>query len=216
MDLRVRHEVNVRTDETRALSLTNPWGRSGNDSLSSRNVHRLEEEPGELLDQPLHDTKLLKRLMSLTSSNPACKSTHVVHHLDESNEEDDRGQSVDEEPVHVDDILAEEECSTGIGLFKEVGSQLGNPGEDGKACAGLQDEKSDDLLERKSDDDGWPTRRRIAVISTFLHVQGRLALTREWRCGFARPRRSTTGKRTGPKWKWHDRRSSSPSAECQL
>lgn len=58
MNLRLRHEVNIGADQARALALSNPGGGSGDDGLSTGDVHGLEEEPRELADHPLHDAEL--------------------------------------------------------------------------------------------------------------------------------------------------------------
>jgi len=50
--------------------LSDPRRSGGNNCLSTGNVQELEEEPGEVFDNPLHNTK-------------------VVHHLNKRNEEDD-------------------------------------------------------------------------------------------------------------------------------
>ena len=65
---------------------------------------------------------------------------------------------VDEEPVVVDDVIAEEEGSTLEGLFEEVGGEEGDPLEDGEAGAGFEDEHGDRLLGEEADDDGGPSR----------------------------------------------------------
>ena len=91
MELRLGHVVDVRTNETGGLALADEWRSGGDDGLSARDVHDLEEEPraagrqretqriswntehSQAADEPLHDTE-------------------VVHHLHEGNEEDDGRQ----------------------------------------------------------------------------------------------------------------------------
>lgn len=69
VQLRLGHHVDVRADQARGLALANPGGAGGDDGLGTGDVHRLEEEPGKVLDDPLHDAE-------------------VVHHLHKRDEED--------------------------------------------------------------------------------------------------------------------------------
>lgn len=45
MELRLCHDVDIRTDKTSTLALPNPRGGSCNDGFCARDVHSLEEEP---------------------------------------------------------------------------------------------------------------------------------------------------------------------------
>lgn len=89
--------IDIGTDETGGLSLTDPWRSSGDNSLGTGDVHNFEEEPcaeyrwdenrevrdeetkgpdgknSQVLDDPLHDTK-------------------IVHHLHKCDEENDSRQ----------------------------------------------------------------------------------------------------------------------------
>ena len=65
---------------------------------------------------------------------------------------------VDEEPVLVDDVGAEEEGGALEGLGEEVGREERDPLEDGEARAGLEHEHRDRLLEGEADDDRRPLR----------------------------------------------------------
>ena len=60
MKFRFGHEVDIGTDETSAFSLPAPWRRRSDNGLSTRDIHKLEEEPGEVLNDPLHDSELSK------------------------------------------------------------------------------------------------------------------------------------------------------------
>lgn len=91
-----------------------------------------------MLDNPLHDTK-------------------VVHHLHKGNKKDDSTQNTGEEPVLFDHgLLIEKEDSTDLGLFQKVRGEEGEPLEDFETSVGLEDEKGDGLLEKKTDDDRLP------------------------------------------------------------
>ena len=70
VELGLGHVVDVGLDETRGLALADEGRGGGDDGLCARDVHDLEEEPGEAADEPLHDAE-------------------VVHHLHEGDEEDD-------------------------------------------------------------------------------------------------------------------------------
>src|SRR6267154_3053287 len=48
MKFRRGHDVNVRFDQTRRLSLSNPRTSSRDDRLSAGHIHELKEEPGTL------------------------------------------------------------------------------------------------------------------------------------------------------------------------
>lgn len=52
--LRLGHEINEGLDHAGRLSLTDERRGGGNDCLGTRHLHRLEEDPGEFLDNPAH------------------------------------------------------------------------------------------------------------------------------------------------------------------
>ena len=63
---------------------------------------------------------------------------------------------VHEEPMVPNDRSVKEESATLQSLGEEVGSEEGNPLEDGEACAGLEDEHRDGLLDKKTNNNGGP------------------------------------------------------------
>ena len=102
-----------------------------------------------MLDDPLHDTK-------------------VVHHLYKGDEEDDSAKNIDEEPVLVDGVLIEEEGCTDLGLLQEVRDEKRKPLEEFEAGISLKDEEGDSLLEKETDNDRLPTnefKSRSLIIS---------------------------------------------------
>ena len=106
-----------------------------------------EQHNAQMLDDPLHDTK-------------------VVHHLHKGNEEDDGSQNASEEPVLGDDrVLIEEENGTDFGLLQKVSGEECEPLEDLETSIGLEDEEGDGLLEEESDDDRLPanTQERVQI-----------------------------------------------------
>lgn len=147
VDLRAGHLVDVGLDHACRLSLADEGRSSSNNSLCTRDVHSLEEEPAELGNNPLKDTI-------------------VVHHLGERNEENDGAQGVGEEPMTVEDWRpsclvrggnsAEEEGGSVIGLSQEVGSESRDPVEDGESGARSEYKEGQDLLETQSDNDSSP------------------------------------------------------------
>lgn len=58
MKLRLCHDIDVRPNKTGTLALSDPWRGSGHDSFSAGDIHELKEEPSEVLDDPLHYSKL--------------------------------------------------------------------------------------------------------------------------------------------------------------
>jgi hypothetical protein len=62
VDLRRGHDIDVGLDEARRLALADPGRAGGDDGLGTGDVHGLEEEPGKVLDDPLHDTHVVKHL----------------------------------------------------------------------------------------------------------------------------------------------------------
>ena len=73
MDLRLGHEINIRSHQAGRFTLTNERRRSRDDGLSTGHVQSLEEEPSEMLDDPLHNSE-------------------IIEHLHERDEEDDSGE----------------------------------------------------------------------------------------------------------------------------
>jgi hypothetical protein len=77
MDLRVGHDIDVWLDQACTLALADPGGRGSDDSFGTGHVHRLEEEPGKLANEPLHRSSLFLvnvislRLITLDSRSRA-------------------------------------------------------------------------------------------------------------------------------------------------
>ena len=69
MDFRLGHEVNIRFHQASRFTLAKERRRSCDDSLSTRYVHSLEEEPSEVLDDPLHDPEIIKHLYECYEEN---------------------------------------------------------------------------------------------------------------------------------------------------
>jgi hypothetical protein len=59
MDFRLDHDVNIRSHQASRFTRAKEWRRSCDDSLSTRYVHSLEEEPSEVLDDPLHNAEMI-------------------------------------------------------------------------------------------------------------------------------------------------------------
>lgn len=152
--LRGGHKVDVGANKASRLALADERRGGSDDGLGTGHIHGLEEEPSEVLQEPLHDTQ-------------------VVKHLDESDEEDDRAERFDEvstcrtcqsgrkrtvgeEPVLVDDVLAEEECDTGEGAVQEVGCSSSCPLEDRETSRSTKHEQGDNLLHEETDENGTP------------------------------------------------------------
>jgi hypothetical protein len=103
----------------------------------------------------------------------------VIEHLHKGNEEDDRGQDVDEEPVLVNRVRIEEELSTGMGRVQEIARSIGDPVEDRIAGSGFQNEQGDDLLHEETNDDGWPNQAiqsSLRKIREFKNLPGHMLL----------------------------------------
>ena len=62
MDFRFSHDINIRPHQASRFTLTNERRRRCDDSLGTRYVHSLEEEPSKVLDDPLHHAKIIKHL----------------------------------------------------------------------------------------------------------------------------------------------------------
>ena len=69
MDFRFGHDVNIRSHQASRFALAKEWRRSCDDSLSTGYVHSLEEEPGKVLDDPLHDPDIIKHLHECDEEN---------------------------------------------------------------------------------------------------------------------------------------------------
>ena len=69
---------------------------------------------------------------------------------------DERTHTVGEEPMLVDDILAEEERYAGEGAVEEVGCSGSGPLEDREAGIGTQHKQGNDLLHEEADQDSAP------------------------------------------------------------
>ena len=67
-----------------------------------------------------------------------------------------RAHRVDEEPMSGNHVRVKEELRADIALLEEVRSEVGDPLENGEACAGLEHEHGDRLLCEEADDDRWP------------------------------------------------------------
>lgn len=66
MELRLCHDVDIGTDKTSTLALSNPGGGSCDDSFCAGNVHSLEEEP--CTEIQTSEASPDKKEQSLTSS----------------------------------------------------------------------------------------------------------------------------------------------------
>lgn len=64
--------------------------------------------------------------------------------------------SVDKEPMFPNGLLVEEELSSRKSHVKEIGSESGNPCEDGETSTCLEHEEGDDLLRQQANNDGGP------------------------------------------------------------
>jgi hypothetical protein len=73
VELRLGHDISEGSYQTRRFTYTNEGRSSCDNGFGARNVHSLEEEPREVLNDPLHDAE-------------------VIQHLHERNEEDDSGE----------------------------------------------------------------------------------------------------------------------------
>lgn len=71
------------------MTLSDPRGGSGDDSLSTRDVHELEEEPCAKETQGTH---AWERMANSQVFNDPLHDAQIVHHLDECNEEDDSAE----------------------------------------------------------------------------------------------------------------------------
>ena len=69
MDFGLGHDINIRPHQTSRFTLTNKRRGSCNYSLSTRYVHGLEEEPREVLDDPLHNAEIIKHLHACHGEN---------------------------------------------------------------------------------------------------------------------------------------------------
>ena len=69
MDFRLGHDINIRSHQANRFTHAKKWRRSCDDSLSTRYVHSLEEEPGEVPDGPLHNAKMTKHLYACHGEN---------------------------------------------------------------------------------------------------------------------------------------------------
>lgn len=99
-----------------------------------------ERSDVQMLDDPLHDTK-------------------VVHHLHEGNEEYDGTQHTGKEPVFRNNgLFIEEENGTNLRLLQEIGGEESEPLENLEASIGLKDKQGNGLLEEKANDDSWPNK----------------------------------------------------------
>ena len=58
MNFRLGHDIHVWADETGTFTLTDPRRCRRYDGLCTGDIHKLEEEPSEVLDYPLHDSEL--------------------------------------------------------------------------------------------------------------------------------------------------------------
>jgi hypothetical protein len=88
--------------------------------------------------------------------NDPLHDAQVVAHLHERNEEDNRGEGVNEEPVFTNGLFVKEELSASKSLVKEVASKLSDPFENFETSVALEDEQSDSLLQEETDNDGRP------------------------------------------------------------
>ena len=84
------------------------------------------------------------------------KSTYIVHHLHEGDEENDSAERVDVEPMLANRIRVEEELSTDEALVQEIAGERRNPLEDLETSIALQHKERDCLLEEQSDNNGRP------------------------------------------------------------
>lgn len=134
-DLGVGHEIKEALDKNGVLALADERRSSGDDGLGTRDTHELEEEPSELSDGPRHDTEVREK-------------------NDESNEEDDRRESVDEEVVLESEVTPEERGTTDLTLVKQVGGGKSKPPGNAVEGASLEDEETDDHLETETSNDG--------------------------------------------------------------
>ena len=100
MDLRIGQVRNERSDQQSRLSLSDERRSSCDDGFSTRDLHGVEEDGSELLDEPLQDTP-------------------VVEKLDEGDEEDDGWENIDDEVPGAEDLVVEQECSSLCGESKE-------------------------------------------------------------------------------------------------
>jgi hypothetical protein len=69
MDFRLGHDINIWSHQTSRFTLAEEWRRSCDDSLCTRYVHSLEEEPSEVPDGPLHHAKMVKHLHACHGEN---------------------------------------------------------------------------------------------------------------------------------------------------
>ena len=69
MDFGLGHDINIRSHQTSRFTLAEEWRRSCDDSLSTRYVHGLEEEPREVLNDPLHNAEIIKQLHACHGEN---------------------------------------------------------------------------------------------------------------------------------------------------
>lgn len=170
MEFGGRHVVNEWLDETCRFTLADEGRGCGYDSFGTRDVHRLEKEPSaiiikslslcqikkkrlknlQVLDDPLHHSKLESNQYIIRMTPGTKLVAHIVHHLHEGNEKDDgrelirqdqqvntssrevniKTYSIDEEVALSDDSVGEEERCSGLGLLQEIGCQQGDPFED--------------------------------------------------------------------------------------
>ena len=149
--------------------------------------------------------------------NDPLHHTKVVHHLHKGNEEDDGTQNASEEPALVDGVLIEEENGTDSGFLQEIGGEESEPPEYAETRIGLENEESDSLLEKETDDDRLPANGfNCRSYITSDHSDGNRRLegpTTGPRIGCGKLTRSKTGRQQDREQKWHDLRMWFPVTE---
>ena len=128
VDLGLGQVRNERLDQHSTLALSDERGGGCNDCLSAGDAHAPEEEDGELSDEPLDDTP-------------------VVKHLHEGDEEDDSGNDAGDKPRVVGNVLVGQEDDTVAGETEQLTRQCGDEGEDVVANARSENEECDDELD---------------------------------------------------------------------
>lgn len=76
MDFRLGHNIDVGSHQASCFAWTDERRRSCNDSLSARYVQGLEEEPSEVLDDPLHGAEIIQQLHKRNKKDDNGKLTY--------------------------------------------------------------------------------------------------------------------------------------------
>ncbi len=69
VEFRLGHDINIWSHQASRFTLTKERRGSCDDSLGTRYVHSLKEEPSEVLDDPLHNAKIKSHMHECYGEN---------------------------------------------------------------------------------------------------------------------------------------------------